>query len=530
MDLVADVVVENLKEFGVETVFGLPGGENVELLDAIRRAGMGFVLVHNESSAVFMADVTARLTGKPGACLVTLGPGATNALAGVAHAFLDRAPVVVMTAQVPDQLRAHHTHQCVDLVALYSPVVKSSWQITPDNARRAVRLAIEQTAQGRPGPVHLQMSNEDAGKVAVVWPPQARSSEAQAGTLTGLAAARELLARARRPAIVVGVGVEPERPYEALRELAQSARAPVVCTPKAKGSLPDDHPLAAGTIGLTRNDPAYEILDQADCLIAVGFDVAELVKPWNQSAPLVWIAPWENRDPVLDTCAEYVGPMGPVLRELAGEAWASEPTWGETCAAGQRDRSRRRPASVPEKGHMWPQDVLTALRGIIPRDAILTTDVGSHKILACLTWPSYVPNSFFVSNGLSCMGFGLPAAIAASLACPDRTVVCVTGDAGMAMKMGELAVLARLPNPVIVVVMKDNLLSLIRSHQLRAGKPAFGTDFVSPDFVAIARAYGLQACQVTTGEQCAGAVASAVRRREPTVVEAVVDPAGYAAM
>src|SRR5262245_178612 len=178
MATVADSLAAGLREAGVDLVYGLPGGENVEVVDALRRAGLRFVLVHHESSAVFMADATARLTGVPGVCLTTLGPGAANAIAGVAHAYLDRAPVLLLTAQVPERVRPHHTHQLIDLQALLAPITKGSFQIRPDNAAEAVALALALATSGRPGPVHLQISNDDAARAVdtyqaldrPVWP------------------------------------------------------------------------------------------------------------------------------------------------------------------------------------------------------------------------------------------------------------------------------------------------------------------------------------------------------------------------
>ena len=329
METVADVLAQGLRDFGIERVFGIPGGENVEVVDALRQAGIRLVLVHHEASAVFMADATARLTGRPAACLTTLGPGAANSVAGVAHAYLDRSPVLVITAQIPDSLIRHQPHQYVDLAALFAPITKASIKLLgpsvseglePEGAAETVRRALELTRHGKPGPVHLQVSNEAAGQplrpytgppvpqwrrgkpaasVSGTTAPATRGIAPAPDWVAEFATARKLIERSHRPAIVAGLGLEPERPYELLRRLAEAAGAPVISTPKGKGSLPDDHPLAGGTIGMTRSDPAYKILDEADCILAVGFDAVELVKPWDQAAPLIWIANWENREPVL---------------------------------------------------------------------------------------------------------------------------------------------------------------------------------------------------------------------------------------
>lgn len=550
---VADVFAKGLQDFGIDRVFGIPGGENVEVVDALRRAGIRFVLVRHETSAVFMADATARLTGRPAACLTTLGPGAANAVAGVAHAYLDRASVLLITAQMPADLIPVQPHQYVDLSALFAPITKASFRLEPEGAAETVRHALELTGKGRPGPVHLQVANESAGKDALasndkaaplvgaqpspLRPANSRGicdyedlrhvAPAAADREEALKAAFELIARSRRPAIVAGLGLEPERPYEALRRLAETAGAPVISTPKAKGSLPDDHPLAGGTIGLTRTDPAYRILDEADCVLAIGFDAVELVRPWDQTAPLLWIAPWENRAPILPARAEVVGPIAPALVKLCHAAWMTVPDWGQSRVRRQREDLAREVLPPPASARVLPQDVLNSLQQKAPRDAIVTTDVGSHKILTSLTWRSYAPNSFLLSNGLSCMGFGLPAAIAASLVNPSRQVICVTGDAGLAMALGELGVLARAGTRVLVVVLNDGALDLIRSQQLKAGRPPYGTEFENPDFVRIAEAYGLTAARVDQERELEREIHAAFERAEPTLLEVMIDPVGY---
>lgn len=537
---VAEVIAQELKESGVEYVYGLPGGENVQVLDAIRGAGMRYVLVHHESSAVFMADANARLTGKPGVCMTTLGPGAANAVAGLAHAYLDRAPVLIITPQIPSNHLPAETHQYVDIAGVYAPITKGSLEVHPQGARETIRRALAMIWEGRPGPVHLQVTNEDAAKPAIDDGDKAEHARASTREIASsliprfardllamTRTAREILSRAKHPVIVAGLGLEPERPYRELLALAEAAHAPVICTPKAKGCVPDDHPLAAGVIGLMRTDPAYEILDRADAIIAVGFDVVELVKTWDYAAPLIWVAPWKNRDPVIKSDAEFVGPMIPVLDELAKFKWQTDHDWGQARLALHRAKLADRKLPAAASGRMPPQQVLDAIRHATPRDVIFTTDVGSHKILSCLTWETLTPNSFFVSNGLSSMGFGLPSAIAASMIEPQRPVVCVMGDAGLLMTMGELNLLARLGTRVLVVVMNDGALDLIRAQQLKAGKPVYGTEFSNPDFVSIANAFGIQGCRVASQEECLAQVSAALARKGPTLVEAMIDPISY---
>lgn len=529
MPTVADLLAQTLQAAGIDTVFGLPGGENVMLMDALRRHNFRFVLARNESSAVFMADVTARLTGKPSVCVTTLGPGAANAVAGVAHAYLERTPVLILTAQTPEQLLTYHTHQVLDLEALFTPITKGSFAVQAANAHEVIGNALRLTISGRPGPVHLRISNEEAAQLA----PDAMNTaiphlqQTIALTEPDLQAIRALFAHVEKPVIVAGLGLEPEQPYPALRALAEAAQAPVITTPKAKGALPDDHPLAAGVIGLTRTDPAYQILDEADCIIAVGFDVVELVKPWRQTAPLIWVAPWTNVDPTLAAVAELIGPLEPHLELLADLSFTTKPDWGAKRVATLRHHLAQQVLPTPAPQRLLPQTALQIIRQAIPRATLLTTDVGSHKILAGLTWPAYAPNRYMVSNGLSCMGFALPAAIAASLALPGQAIVCLTGDAGLSMVLGELGLLAELNLPVVIVLFNDNALDLIRSAQMRAGKVAYGTEFINPNFTQIAGAYGLAAYRVQTEQECTAAIQTAIAALRPVLLEVMLDPISY---
>ncbi len=529
MTTVAETLVAHLVEAGVETIFGLPGGENVQVMEAIRRAGLRFVLVRNESSAVFMADATARLTGKPGVCLTTLGPGATNAVAGIAHAYLERAPLLIITAETPEHLLSYHTHQVIDLAAVFAPITKGTFQLTADNASATVSRALALTTEGRPGPVHLRVSNEEAGlpitQVAAAQAPKAQDHEVP---LTAeLAKARAVLAQAQRPVIIAGVGLEPDQPYAYLQQLAEAAAAPVIVTPKAKGALADDHPLAGGVIGLTRTDPAYQLIDEADAIIAVGFDVVELVKPWQETKPLIWLANWANHDPQIPATAELVGPLTALLPQLIDSEFATSADWGTARVAAFRQQLAERVLPEPAAGRMRPQSVLAALRQVAARDLLVATDVGSHKILAALEWPAYAPNRYLLSNGLSCMGYAVPAAIAASLTLGGAMTVALVGDAGFSMIQGELAMLQETGAPVLIIVFNDAALDLIRSAQTRVAYPPFGTEFCNPDLQQIAAAYGIDHYQVRNEAECATSIAAALAARRPCLIDAQIDPISY---
>jgi len=513
---------------GVKTVFGLPGGENVEILNAIREAGLEFVLVRNESSACFMADVYARLTGSPGVALTTLGPGATNATAGLAHCYLDRAPVLLITAQTDAHLIGTHTHQVIDLQALFQPITKFTAEIQADNAVSVIRYGLSQLQSGRPGPVHFGINNRIAQQqisIPTTSPMLKQSNKLSTETVDAIT---QILHGKKRPVIVAGLGLEPTAPYQALQTLAETIHAPVIDTPKSKGVLSARHPLFVGTIGLTRTDPAYDILDDADCIVALGFDVVELVKPWHQSQPLIWIAEWENQDPRIPCVVDYVSDVSDMLDALCNSLELStDDDWGAERVRMFRERYTVTDLPTPMTDRMLPQDVLGAVRDNTPDDIIITTDVGSHKIFTALNWQAYSPNSYFVSNGISAMGFGVVGAIVAAHV-TQKPAVCITGDAGMAMVIGELALLIGMQLPVVIIIMNDEALDLIRSAQHRRNRPTFGTEFINPNFASIVNAYdGLNFEQVRSRAECESAVATAIKRNSPTVIEAMIDPIGY---
>lgn len=532
MSTVAEVVIAELQTAGIDRVFGLPGGENVHVMEALRRSSLPFHLTSREAAAAFMASAYARLTGRPGAALSTLGPGAVHAAAGLAHAYLDREPVVLLTAQGPGGVRTAHTHQSLDLETMFGPIVKGSFTLSQQEPELAVREALATALSGRPGPVHLALSNEQAGARAKAGqdknqPGSGGEPASNTPLTTQMQRAVEALRGCHRPLLLVGLGVEPEAPYREIQTLAEALSAPVLVTPKAKGALAEDHPLAGGTLGLTRTDPAYQLLEEADCLLAVGFDVVELVRPWEHTGQLIWIAPWVNRDPALPAAASFVGPMAPTLRQLSETRVPADPSWGADRVAQHLARHAPDLTPEPAPGRLHPRQVLRALREALPPEAPITTDVGSHKILFSLEWPAYHPNRFLVSNGLSSMGYALPAAIAARLALPGLPVACTVGDAGLAMSLGDLGLLRELGGRLVILVFRDGALDLIRSHQQRAGHPAFGTEFEPPDFVRIARAYGLQAGRADSPTSLHNLLDQALMAESPTLIETVIDPAGY---
>ncbi|MEM7798958.1 MAG: thiamine pyrophosphate-binding protein [Chloroflexota bacterium] len=524
---VVDQIAFTLKVAGVAHVFGLPGGASLPLIDGLRRCGIDFILVRNESSAVFMAETTARLTGVPGVVLVTLGPGATNAYAGVANASLDRSPVLIFTADFPEEKKMGHTHQVLDLEAIFLPVTKWTTSIEAKTAVETVQHALEIAKNGRPGPVHLRLTGAVGDQVVSGMPSTVgRTHQFEQISPAAIKTAHRILSQAKQPVMVVGLGLEPERPYVEIATLADALGSPVIDLPKSKGAFPADHPLFVGTIGLTQTDPAYELLNEADCILAVGFDPVELVKPWHQPAPLIWISNWKNEDPKIDADAELIGSIVSALTNLVEADVTPSDSWGTDRVTAFRKKQRSRSLPKPRANQMLPQTVLNAMAEALPASTCITTDVGSHKILAALEWPATHPNRYMVSNGLSAMGFGLPSAIAANLVLNEPTVA-IHGDGGFQMVMGELGLLTDSGRAVITVILNDSALDLIRAKQLHRDEDPYGTVFVNPNFADVARAYQLDYYLVADHLSCRNALKQAIGNGQPAIIEALIDPVSY---
>ena len=386
-----------------------------------------------------------------------------------------------------------------------------------------------------PGPVHLQIPNNvaalDTEPTDLPELLSAVDDGPSAALPADLARAAAGLAAAERPVVIVGLGLEPEGPYAELRGFAERLGAPVLATPKAKGAFPASHPLGSETIGLTRTDPGYDLIAEADRVIAIGMDVVEVVRPWSIEAPVLWIAPWHDKIGAATAEQALIGPLGPTLDDLTGRLPESRSGWGADRAAHYRRARRRRNRDAADRasaGTIAPQTVLREAQAALPADAVIATDVGSHKILAALEWDAELPNRYLVSNGLSAMGFGPASASGAALA-GHAPVLCLTGDAGLLMCAGGLATLAQLSTPVLMVVLVDGALDLIRAHQRRSGAEPFGTEFPAPDVERIGAAFGLPAATVDAATSLRAELARGLERRGASVIGVRIDPECYRA-
>jgi acetolactate synthase-1/2/3 large subunit len=501
-----------LAEHGTEVIFGVPGGgPNLDLIGACEAAGLRFVLTHGETAAAIMAATYAELNGRPGACLATRGPGATSLATGIAHAWLDRCPLLAVTDTVPGSAAARISHQRLPHDRLLGGCAKLS--IRAGATATAAREALSRALAPPWGPVHLDL-DPDAGDPRLAPP---RREEPSADVLS---VARRELRRARRPLVIAGVGAR--HAHSAVQELVSTSGAPILTTYKAKGCVPEDAEQAAGL--LTGATIEAEVLEAADLILAVGLDPVELIPaPWPYAARVVAIGPWRTPDPYFPVAAEIVGPPEPALEALADDLDATG--WER---AGTEYRARGLAALHIDGPGLTPAEVVLAARAAHPPGTIATVDSGAHMLVVMPLWDVSGPGQALISSGLATMGFALPAAIAAALVRPDQRVVCFTGDGGLAMCAAELETAARLRLPITVVVFDDATLSLIKIKQRPRQHGGDGAvRYSAVDFASVGRAHGVPATSVADVAGLTAALREATARDGPYLVDVAVDPSSY---
>jgi acetolactate synthase-1/2/3 large subunit len=529
-ETVAEAVAAELQAAGVDRVFGLPGGEVLFLIDALRRHDIEYVLCRHEADAGLMAAVYGKLKGVPGVVLTTLGPGACNLLLPISNSLLDREPLVAISAQVPDSWPASRIHQRLPLLETFRPVTKFAAAVNPFNCRQAVRQALDEAATEPAGPSYLTISS-DVTRAVSLSPPSASSAAASpdgADATAAAAALRERLAAAQRPLLAIGLGAHAED-AALVRSWVEEWRLPVTVTPKVKGIVDESGPLFGGVIsGMAIDRLMVDGLSQADLIVGLGLDPTEIEGSWHEALPLLWVldSPWATGvvpESGLIAC-RHRAMLDELLKEPAPRRW--EDPFSSVRAERRRiyeDRGER-------PGHLLPVAAVRGLAAALPADTIVTTDVGSHKFLFGQFWPSRQPASFFMSNGLSGMGYGLPAAIGAKLARPERPVLAALGDGGFSMNSQELETARRIGAPVLVAVLADRSYSMIRIGQRKRGLDTYGVDFEPIDSVLTARSCGVHGYRVESEAELTACAREALQSGETTVIEIPILADDYTAI
>jgi acetolactate synthase-1/2/3 large subunit len=532
MPTVADILIDGLCRAGVQRIFGVPGGgSNLELLEAARAAGLPFVLCHQESSACVMAAVTGELTGAPGAVLSTLGPGVSASATGLAHAFLDRSPLIYLSDRHPSAALAFTTHQAFDHAAFLTPIVKGSVTVTAESASHWIAHAAQLALKEPRGPVHLDLPADVASQAAVPFAASVHPTPVPQPSAADLDTAAGMIRRAKRPVVLVGLQCRGGD-VKWLRAFCEALPAPVLATYKAKGALPDPHPLALGIFtGGALEEP---VVGRADLIITFGLDTVEMIpRRWSYDAPVLSLlrAPSgasAGGGSYFTPALELVGNLGLILEELAPRLREHHADW-DVVEVDRLRRERQRALEIAVPG-LAPHRIVQIAREYTPAGTIATADAGAHMFQAAEYWQAVSPGEFLISNGLATMGFALPAAIAAQLVYPERRVLCLTGDGGFMMVASELETMVRLRLPITVIVLNDAALSLIEVKQEQKGYAGASMRYAGPDLVALAKSFGVAARAAMDEAAFTGALVAAQGEAGPLLIDARIDPSGYRAM
>jgi acetolactate synthase-1/2/3 large subunit len=531
----ADLIVRILKAAGIRHGFGVPSGNVLPLMEAMRAGGIGFVLTAHEGSAAFAADVTARMTGVPGLCIATLGPGATNLTTGVGSAWLDRSPLIAITCTLAEAHLGRRLQMWIDHHALFKPITKATLRLRPGEIAATLAQALKVALSEPQGPVHLDLPEDVA--LAPATETLAPATEA-VGAMpervaltpapeTSIAQAGELLRAASRPVAVIGASAMRMRDPQLLRALVERHHIPFATTMMAKGMIDEDHPLSLGCIERAMRKLQRALIQGADLVVGLGYDTIEVeYEAWAGKVPVLHIGiERADVDASVRIAHEVVGDLDATVARLAALPAAGN-DWPAQSARQHRDAFQT--ALRPAAANFPPHQAIDVVRELLPRDGVLAFDVGAHTHQIGSQWTAHAPRTFLITNGWSSMGFGIPAALAAKLARPDLPVVCVLGDGCFQMSCGEVTVARREGLAIPFVVLDDRWLSLIKIKQERRGLPYYGTELSPGDNpLPPAHYFGVPAVGVDSAAGLARELRKAFVADGPTIIEALVDAAHY---
>jgi len=501
----AELLVSAMENEGVQQIFGIPGEENLDLVEALRRSTIKLVLTRHEQAAAFMAATHGRLTGRAGVCLSTLGPGALNLATGAAYALLGAMPMIMITGQKGILSRKQARFQVVDMVSTMTPLTKMAHQIvSPATIPSIVREAFRVAQQERPGPVHLELPEDIAGEAVPAIPPvPSHPIDPSVAPGAALDRAAELILKAERPLVMLGAAASRPRLAESLSDFAKRLQLPFFNTQMGKGSVAGGSGLYMGTAALSERDYVHQAIDHADLIIAIGHDTVEkppfLMGPKGPTVLHVGYLP-ATVEEVFFPHAEVVGDVGPSLTLLADRLEGKLPRAGALPGLREGILAQITDRAEESRYPLTPQRIVHDVRQVIPEDGIVCLDNGMYKIWFARNYRTRVANTLLLDNALATMGAGLPSAMMAALLYPTRRVLAVCGDGGFMMNSQELETAARLGLDLVVLIVQDNAFGMIRWKQAADGHPDFGMTFGNPDFVAYAKAYGVKGSRVESAD------------------------------
>ncbi|NSW94632.1 MAG: thiamine pyrophosphate-binding protein [Bacteroidales bacterium] len=527
----SDYIAERLYEAGVRFVYGIPGSASIPYIESFSRHGIRFILVSHESAAGIMASVTGRITGIPGICHATMGPGAANILTGAGFALLDRAPVVILTSETDERMLGRTSQMNVDHQGLFSPVTKATYRVNKNNAENVLNTALKICTHEYPGPVHIGL------------PAGIAEEEIETGSEAGILSGNELLTdsqivenrdtekiinlleQSRRPLIAVGLTAARHKISSSLREFLVLRKIPVVLTPMAKSLLPENHPSYTGVLFHALSDYLTDVFEKTDLVIGLGYDPVEFnYESWMPDVPLVHFNSVITDLPEKREVFQYTGTPDEwfsLMSHLNPGQIVSE----SGLIKGIRDETE----AVFEgfTNHFGPVSAVKILQEELPAGATVTADVGSHLHLLGQYWKTGGADNFIITNGWSGMGFGIPSALAIQLLKPWADVVCITGDGGLLMSAGEIMTARRYSLPVKIVVLSDGELNLIKIKQLWQNIPPEGTLLYSGDLFNADSFLGVRVIRAGSHEEMSNAINKAFSVNEPVIINAVIDPEDY---
>ena len=501
MPKASDLMVAALENEGVERIFSVPGEENLDVVESLRNSSIELIVTRHEQGAAFMAATYGRLTGKPGVCMTTLGPGALNLTTGAAYALLGAMPMVMITGQKGIMSSRQAGFQIVDVVSAFKPLTKMSRQIVsaatiPTLVRDAFRIAAEE----RPGPVLLELpediAGEDVGAIAVV---PLHPIETPVAHRASLDRAAEMILSAKRPLIMLGAAASRPRSTAGIGGFVRRTKIPFFNTQMGKGTVASGSNLYMGTAALSERDYVHEAVDQADLIIAIGHDTIEkppfIMGPNGPQVIHVSYTPATVEQVYFPQC-EVVGDVGPSLELLADRVEGRLHHAGALLSLREGILKSIAARSEEDRFPVTPQRIVHDVRKVIPEDGILALDNGMYKIWFARNYRTYVANTVLLDNALATMGAGLPSAMMAAMLYPHRRVMAVCGDGGFMMNSQEMETAVRLKLNLVVLILEDSAYGMIRWKQAVDNFPDFGLTFGNPDFVKYAESYGARGSRV----------------------------------
>ncbi len=501
----ADVVVQCLENEGVEFVFGIPGEENLDLLESLRRSNIKLVLTRHEQSAGFMAATYGRLTGKTGVSLSTLGPGATNLVTAGAYAYLGGMPMLMITGQKPIKKSKQGRFQILDVVGMMQPLTKYTHQLaSADNIPSRVREAFRLAEEEKPGAVHLELPEDIAAEQTDSLPITPSLHRRPVAEHKAINAAVDKLQAARNPILVIGAGANRKMTAKVLKRLIDNTGIPFVTTQMGKGVVDERHPRFLGNAALSAGDFVHRAVEAADLIVNIGHDVIEkppffMVSGGTEVIHINFRS--AEVDPVYFPQIEVVGDIANAVWQI-GEALRPQPHWDFTRLLAIREANEAQIIEGADDNRfpIYPQRFVADVRRALPSEGIVALDNGIYKIWFARNYKAHKPNTVLLDNALATMGAGLPSAMAAHLVYPNRPVVAVCGDGGFMMNSQELETAVRLKMNLTVIILRDDGYGMIRWKQSNMGFTDFGLDYGNPDFVIYAQSYGAIGHRVESAE------------------------------